>query len=129
MARSGLVLIRVLKHSHTVSRDSFFFCLKDRTSERSLTTREMGKNCKQKLEHRASQSPCLLPMVRLYQRLALPIKEKGKSFHRKVSFDMPTMCKHAQVCSNSHRWKYGFLSSSPEKDCSRTMLIKHERCS
>ena len=105
MARSGPVLIRVLKHSHAVPRDSFFFCLNDRTSERSLTTLEMGNNYKQKLEHRAPQSFCLLPIVRLYQRLAFPVKEKGKSFHRKVSSDMPTMRKHAQVCSNSFRWE------------------------
>ena len=95
MARSGLVLIGVLKHSQAMPRDSFFFCLKERTSEQSLTTLEMGKNYKQKLEHRASQSPCLLPIVRLYQRLAFSVKEKGKSFHRKVLSDMPAMRKHA----------------------------------
>ena len=43
----------------------FFFHLKGRTSERSLTTLEMGKNCKLKLEHRTPQSPYLLPIVRL----------------------------------------------------------------
>ena len=76
-------------------RDSFSFCLKDRTSKRKLTTLEMGKNCKQKLEHRASQSPCLLPKVRLYQHFTFLIKEKGKSFHHKVLSDMPAMRKHA----------------------------------
>ena len=91
MVRLGPVLMRVLKRSHTMPRDSFFFCLKDRTSKRSLTTLKMGKNCKQKLEHRASQSPCLLPMVRLYQCLDFPVKEKGKSIHHKVWSDMPTM--------------------------------------
>jgi hypothetical protein len=75
-------------------RDSFSSSLKDRTSEQRLTTPEMGKKFKQKLDHKASQSPCLLPMVCLYQCLALPIKEKGKSFHRKVSSDMLAMCKH-----------------------------------
>ena len=90
--------------SHAMPRDSLFLCLKDRTSERSLTTLEMGTNCKQNLEHKASQSPCLLPMVRLYQRLAFPVKEKGKSFHRTVSSDMG----HAQVCSNSFKWEQGF---------------------
>jgi len=94
MARSGPVLIRVLKHSHTVPRDSFFCCLKERTSKRSLTTLEMGKNYKQKLEHRASQSPYLLPMMRLYQRLAFPIKEKGKSFYHKVTYGMPAIRRH-----------------------------------
>jgi hypothetical protein len=54
-----------------------------------------GENCKQKLEHKASQSPCLLSIVRLYQRVAFPIKEKGKSFHRTISFDMPAMRRHA----------------------------------
>jgi hypothetical protein len=103
MARSGPILMRVLKHSDAMSRDSFLFCLKDRTFERSLTTLEMKKNYKQKLEHRAFQSPCLLPMVRLYQRLAFPVKEKGKNFHRKVLSDMPAMCRHVQVYSNSFR--------------------------
>ena len=115
MARLGLVLMRVLKYSHAMPRDSFFFCLKDRASKRSLTTLEMGKNCKQKLEHRASQSPCLLSMVRLYQHLAFPVKEKGKSFHHKVSSDMPSMRRHAQVFSNSFKCEYGFSSTSPEK--------------
>jgi hypothetical protein len=32
MVRSGLELRRVLKRSHALSRDSFFFCLKVRTS-------------------------------------------------------------------------------------------------
>ena len=105
MARLGPILIRVLKRSHVVPTDSFFFCLKDRTSKQSLTTLEMGKNCNQKLEHRASQSPCLLPMVILYQSFIFPVKEKGKSFHHKVLSDMPAMRKHAQVCSNSFRWE------------------------
>jgi hypothetical protein len=103
MARLGPILIRVLKHFQAMPRDSFFFCLKDKISKRSLTTLEMGKNYKQKLEHKASQSPCLLPIVRLYQHLAFPIKEKGKSFHRKVSSDMPAMRRHIHVCSNSFR--------------------------
>ena len=115
MARLGPVLIRLLKHSHAVTRDSFLFCLKDRTSKRSLTILEMGKNCKQKLEHKASQSPYLLPIVRLYQRLAFLVKEKGKRFHHKVSSDMPAMRRHEQVCSNSFKWEYGFSSSSLKK--------------
>ena len=57
MARSEPVLMRALKRSHDVPRDSFSFCLKVRTPERRLTTLEMGKKCKQKLEHKASQSP------------------------------------------------------------------------
>jgi hypothetical protein len=105
MARLGPELRSVLKCFHALPRDSFFFCLKDRTSKRSLTTLEMEKNCKQKLEHRASQSLCLLPMVSLYQCLAFPVKEKGKSFHCKVSCDMPSMRRHAHVCSNSFRWE------------------------
>jgi hypothetical protein len=55
-------------------------------------------------------------MVSLYQCLAFPVKEKGKSFHCKVSSDMPSMHWHAQVCSNSYKWEYGFSSPSPEKD-------------
>jgi hypothetical protein len=101
MARSWPILMRVLKRSHVMPRDSFFFCLKDRISKRSLTTLEIGKNCKQKQEHMASQSPCLPPMVRLYQCLTFLVKEKGKSLYHKVLSDMPTMRRHAQVCSNS----------------------------
>ena len=127
MARSGLELTRSLKHAHAAPRDSFSFCLKDRTSIRRLTTLEMEKKAKQKLEHRDSQSPCTVPMVWVYQCLALPIKENGNSFHFKVSCDMPAICKHAQICSNSHRWVYGFSLPSPAKDCSQTIFIKHGR--
>ena len=127
MARSGPKLTRSLKHAHAAPRDSFSLYLKDRTSIRRLTTPEMRKKDKQKLEHRASQSPCTLPMVRVYQCLALPIKENGNSFHFKVSCDMPVICKHAQVYSNSCRWVYGFSSPSPENDCSWTKFIKDER--
>jgi hypothetical protein len=49
---------------------------------------EIGKKSRQKLEQRASQFPSLLGAVRLYQILAFPSKEKGKSFHLKVSLDM-----------------------------------------
>ena len=59
MARSGLVLIRALKRSHAMPRDSFSSCLEDKTSKRRLTTLEMGKKDKQKLEHKAIQSPCI----------------------------------------------------------------------
>ena len=118
MARSGLELTRSLKRAHAAPRDYFSFCLKDRTSIQRLTTAEMGKKDKQKLEHKASQSPCTLPKVRVYQCLAIFVKEKGNSLHFSVSCDMPTICKHAQVCSNSRRWVYGFSSPSPENDCS-----------
>ena len=105
MARSGPVLIRVLKRSHALPRDSFFFCLKDRTSEQSLTTLEMGKNCKQKLEHRASQSPCLLPMVRLYQCLAFLVKEKGKA-------SIVRFCLTCPQCVGMHRFAQTHLGEN-----------------
>ena len=127
MARSGLELTRSLKRTHAAPRDSFSFYLKDRTSIRRLTTPEMEKKDKQKLEHKAFQSPCTLPTARVYQCLALPVKENGNSFHFNVSCDMPTICKHAQVCSNSHRWVYGFSSPSPENDCSWSKFIKDGR--
>jgi hypothetical protein len=38
MVRSGPELRRVLKRSHALPRDSFFFCLKVKISTRSLTT-------------------------------------------------------------------------------------------
>ena len=95
MARSGPELTRSLKRAHAAPRDYFSFCLKDRTSIRRLTTPEMGKKDKQKLEHKASQSPCTLPTVWVYYCLALPIKENRNSFHFKVSCDMPAIYKHA----------------------------------
>ena len=55
------------------------------------------------------------PYGEMYQRLAFPVKEKGKRLHRKVLSDMPAMHRHAQICSNSFRWEEGFSSSLPEK--------------
>jgi uncharacterized membrane protein YbaN (DUF454 family) len=65
------------------------------TSALRLTTLWIGKKSKQKLERKLPQSPCLLSMVRSYQILALPLKEKGKSFHLKISSDMPAMCRQS----------------------------------
>jgi hypothetical protein len=48
--------------------------VKVRTFIQRLTTLEMGKKCRQNLEHNISQSPCILPLVRLYHCLALPLK-------------------------------------------------------
>ena len=75
-------------------RDSCSFCLKDRTSNRRLTTIEMRKKDKQNLEHNIFQSPCILPTVLLYHRLALPVKENGNNFYLKVLSDMLVICKH-----------------------------------
>jgi hypothetical protein len=66
MARSGPELTRSLKCAHTAPRDSFSLYLKDRTSIRRLTTPEIEKKDKQKLEHKASQSPCTLPTIHVY---------------------------------------------------------------
>ena len=122
------VVIRQLKQSHGVPRDSISFCLKVRTSIRRLTTLEMGNKDKQNLDHNVSQSPCILPMVLLYHCLALPIKENGNNFHLKVLSDMPVIHKHAHVYSNSCRCDYGFSSPSPKKDLSRISFIKY-KCS
>ena len=103
MSRSRPVMMSSLKRSHDVPRDSYSSCLKFRTSFQRLTTLEMGKKCKQNLEHSVSQSPCILPIVRLYHCLALPVKENGNNFHLKVLSDMPAIRKHAQVHSNSRR--------------------------
>jgi hypothetical protein len=70
-------------------------CLKFRTSFQRLTTLEIEKKRKQNLEHSISQSPFILPMVRLYHCLALSIKENVNNFHLNVSLDMPALCKHA----------------------------------
>jgi hypothetical protein len=118
MARSGPELTRLLKRAHAAPRDCFSFYLKDRTSIQRLTTPEMGNKDKQKLEHRASQFSCTLPIVRVYQCLALPINENENSFYFNVSCDMPMICKRAQVCSNSRRWVYGFSSPPRHNNCS-----------
>jgi hypothetical protein len=85
----------------------------------------MEKKRKQNLDHNVFQSPCILPTVRLYHYLALPVKENRNNFHLKVLSDMPMIRKHIQVCSNSHRFEYGFLSPSPKKDLSRISFIKY----
>jgi hypothetical protein len=101
MERSGPQLTRSLKRAQAAPRDSFSSCSKVRTFVQSLTTERMRKKCKQKLERKVPQSPCTLPMVREYQCLAFPVKENGNSFHFNVSCDMPSICKHAQISSNS----------------------------
>jgi hypothetical protein len=117
-------MISLLKWSYVVPRDSSSSCLKFRTYFRRLTTLEMGKKHKQKLEHNVFQSRCILPMVRLYHCLALPIKENGNNFHLKVLSDMLAIC-IAQVYLNSCRCEYGFSLPSPEKDLSWINFIKH----
>jgi hypothetical protein len=87
----GARIARSLKRADAAPRDSFSLYLKDRTSIQRLTTPEMEKKDKQKLEHRTSQSPCTLPTVWVYQCLALPVKENGNSFQFKVSCDMPAV--------------------------------------
>ena len=123
MARSGPMMMNSLKQSHDAPRDSSSSCLKFRTSFQRLTTLKMGKKRKQNLEHNVSQSPCILPTVRLYQCLALPVKENRNNFHLKVLLDIPAIRKHAQVCSNSHGCEYGFSSPSPEKDLSQISIL------
>ena len=105
MARLGPVLMRALKHSHAMPRDSFSSCLKDRTSERRLTALEMGKKCKPKLEHKAFQSPCLLSMVSLHQRLAFPIKEKEKAY-------IIRFCLICPLCVGMHRFAQTHLGGN-----------------
>jgi uncharacterized membrane protein YbaN (DUF454 family) len=78
------------------------FYLKVMTSALRLTILWIEKKSKRKLERKLLQSPCLLSTVRSYQILALPLKEKEKNFHLKVSSDMPAMCRQSQVCSKSH---------------------------
>jgi hypothetical protein len=112
MARFGPVMMSSLKWSHIVPRDSSSSCLKFRSSFRRLTTLDMRKKCKQNLEHNIFQSPYILPTVRLYHYLALPIKENKNNFHLKVLSDMPAIRKHAQVCSNFHRWVWVFIAFS-----------------
>jgi hypothetical protein len=100
MDRAGPDWIRLSKRSQTAIRDSSSSYVKDKISKRRQTILKIGKKSRQKLEQRASQFPSLLGVVRLYQILAFLSKEKEKSFHLKVSLDMPLMCRHAQVCSN-----------------------------
>jgi hypothetical protein len=58
--------------------------------------------------HNISQSPCTLPMVRLYHVLALSIKENRNNFHLKVLSGKLVIRKHAQVSANSHGVSMGF---------------------
>jgi hypothetical protein len=116
MTRFGSVMMSSLKQFHDVPRDSSSGCLKFRTSFCRPTTLEMGKKLKQNFEHNVFQSPYILPTVRLYHYLALPIKENRNNFHLKVLYDMLVICKHAHVCSNSCRCEYEFSLPSPEKD-------------
>jgi hypothetical protein len=95
MDRAGPEYTRLSKRSQATIRDSSSSCVKDKISKQRQTILEIGKKSKQKLEQRASQFPFLLGAVSLYQILAFPSKEKGKSFHLKVSLDMPLMCRHA----------------------------------
>jgi hypothetical protein len=57
------VVIKLLKRARDVPRDSFSSCLKVKMSIQRLATLEMGKKDKQKLEHNAFQSPCILSMI------------------------------------------------------------------
>jgi hypothetical protein len=61
-----------------VARDSLSSCLKDRTLALRLTSLEMEKKSKQKLERKVSQSPCFFSTIRLYYFIALPFKIKEK---------------------------------------------------
>jgi hypothetical protein len=109
MDRAGSEWTRLSKCFQEAIRDSSFSCVIDKISKRRQTILEIGKNYRQKLEQRAFQFPSLLGAVRLYQILAFSTKEKGKSFHLKVSLDMPLMVGiHRSVrtrlseCEDSH---------------------------
>jgi hypothetical protein len=84
--------------------ESFFSCLKFLIFAQSLTTLLIRKNLEQKLERKSFQSPWLLLTWRLYQCLASLVKEKGKSFHLKISSDMPSMCRpaHRPISATNH---------------------------
>jgi hypothetical protein len=56
-ARLGPKLTILLKCFQALPSDSFFYCSKLKIFKQSLATFRIGKNCKQKLEHKASQSP------------------------------------------------------------------------
>jgi hypothetical protein len=92
-----------------VARDSLSSCLKDRTLALRLTTLEMGKKSKQKLERKVPQSPYFFSMVWLYHFLALPFKEKGKGDEDIATLD--TL----------------MLWSSPSCNSSPTQPLRHPR--
>jgi hypothetical protein len=56
-AKSGPESIRELKCSYDVARDLLSSYLKDRTLALRLTTLEIGKKSKQKLEHKVPNLP------------------------------------------------------------------------
>ena len=114
--RFGPVRVRPIKWSHDSPRDFSSSCLKERISIRRSSTLEIGKYLKIKLLYSSfQQSPSALPMLSLYQCLAFPVKENGKSFYLRVSSDMPSMRRRSQIRPNSSRCVYGFSSPSPEK--------------
>jgi hypothetical protein len=59
------------KRSQALSSDLFFYCSKHMISLRSLATLKIGKNYKQKFEHKTSQSPLTTPNVTIIPTFSL----------------------------------------------------------
>ena len=123
MARLGPKLTRSLKHAHAAPRDSFSFCLKDRTSLRRLNT--------QRWERKISKSQSIkLPNLLVHSLwFGYTSVELFPSKRTKIAF---TLKFHVTClrCASMHRFAqtliggYGFSSPSPENDCSQTKFIK-----
>ena len=105
-SRPGSVRIENLAQTAPIV---FFSCWRKlRISCHRKAIRDIGKNARQNLFLNSSQSPFTLPMLQAYHYFALSLREKGNNFHRSVSCVMPEIVKHAQSCSNTHRWWLGF---------------------
>ena len=111
--RFGPELIRLMNLAQAAPNVSFSFYWKVRTSIRKAVIQERGKKARQNLSQSSAQSPFTLLTVWAYHCFALSKRENGNNFHFKVSFVLPEIFRHEHSCSNSRRWTYGFLSSSP----------------
>jgi hypothetical protein len=60
---------------------SFSFCWKLRISYRRAVIRDIGKNARQNLFLRSSQSPFTFPTLWAYHCFTLSSREKGNNFH------------------------------------------------
>ena len=106
---------------------SLSFCWKEQISLCRAMIRDIGKNSRHCLSLTSCQLLCTLPTVYVYHYSAFPIKEKGNSFHLRVSCVIPAMANNEHNRSKSNRWWYGFSLSNPEKEDFQTRVIRSGR--
>ena len=72
----------------------------------------------------SSQTPLILPIVRVYHYSVLLMRENGNNFQFKISCVMPGITKLEHSSSNSCKWSSGSSLITLEKGRCRTMAIK-----